>query len=170
MPQWSRAIVLVAGFFGTISGCDLTAGSDVHLLPEGFTGPVVLVFDDPTGIAPQHDTEGSVVYDIPSNGVLRLRSGVPPGGVYKKRFYYVDAAGSRTEIPYHENGGLQVFADIVGVTAWPVDGVEQQTRWAAYVVGDPSQRGDWTEQRIKATEDAIGAPPSIRVTQEDLLH
>lgn len=143
-------------------GCDLTDGSEVHLLPDGYTGPVVFVFSDPNGEETKLTPEGAVLYEVPPTGVLRLKAPAPEGGIYRKRYYYVRPDGTRQEIPYHADpDSLQVFADVVGVTGSAASEAGE-TRWAAYIVGVPDAKRDWVERRIRATEEALGVPPETR--------
>ncbi|MBK8150794.1 MAG: hypothetical protein IPK58_21985 [Acidobacteria bacterium] len=73
-----------------------------YLLPSGFTGPVLVVFDRPNG-KDFEQIDGTAIYRIPSNGILELRE---PATYIRRgeRFYYEDAGGSLSEIP-------QAFAD-----------------------------------------------------------
>ncbi|MBK7707325.1 MAG: hypothetical protein IPJ30_16640 [Acidobacteria bacterium] len=73
-----------------------------YLLPNGFTGPVVIAFDRPNGNNSE-EINGTKIYRIPGNGILELResaSYISRG----ERFYYEDAGGGLSEIP-------QAFAD-----------------------------------------------------------
>ena len=56
---WVLVVALLSAF-----GCG-ASGSMTHLIPEGYVGPVVIVFDDPKGKAPKRDENGGVVYEIP---------------------------------------------------------------------------------------------------------
>ena len=66
-----------------------------HLLPDGFTGPVVIVFGIFDG-SPSH--EGfQRLYRIPPGGVL-LTQLPPPAGLERERFFSVDPSAGRTEV------------------------------------------------------------------------
>ena len=140
----------------TVLGCH-TPGSMTHLLPDGYVGPVVIVFDDPNGKAPEHDEEGAVVYEIPPDGVLRLCTPAPEAGLYDVNYFYVRPDRTRQEIPRHvEQATLQVFAEVDGTTGEQEDG--NPIRWSAYVVGVPNERDNWGKVRGEATSHAIGIP------------
>ncbi len=139
-----------------IFGCRVS-GSVTHLLPAGYVGPVVIVFDNPNGEAPERDEEGGVVHEIPPDGVLRLSTPAPEAGLYDVNYFYVRPDGTRQEIPRHaDKRTLQVFAEVDGATDEQEDG--KPIRWSAYVVGIPNERDDWAQVRGEATSRAIGIP------------
>jgi hypothetical protein len=140
----------------SIFGCR-GSGSMTHLIPDGYVGPVVIVFDDPNGELPKHDEAGGAVYEIPADGVLRLSTPAPEAGLYDINYFYVRPDGTRQKLPHHvDKGTLQVFADGVGATGEQEDG--KPIRWTAYVVGVPNERDDWAQVRGEATSRAIGIP------------
>lgn len=146
----------------SIFGCRVS-GSITHLIPDGYVGPVVIVFDDPKGEAPKHDEKGGVVYEIPPDGVLRLSTPGLGAGIYDINYFYVRPDGSRRELPERvDSAVLQVFAVVDGATAG-----EREERpparwtWNAYVVGAPNEREDWVQVRGEATSRAIGIPGSL---------
>lgn len=143
----------------SIFGCRVS-GSITHLIPDGYIGPVVIVFDDPSGAPPGHDEEGGVVYEIPADGVLRLSTPAPEAGLYDVNYFYARPGGSRRELPQStDSSALQVFAVVDGATAG-----EKEERppdrwtWGAYIVGVPDERDDWVQVRGEATSRAIGIP------------
>jgi MFS family permease len=72
------------------------AEREVHLIPAGYEGPVVIVFGDSTG-APERREGRARLYEIPANGVLRTRFAANPGWG-RPDYFHVDAAGERTPI------------------------------------------------------------------------
>jgi hypothetical protein len=154
----SGAWVVIAGLL-SILGCRVS-GSITHLIPDGYVGPVVIVFDDPKGEAPKRDENGGVIYEIPPDGVLRLSTPAPEVGFYNISYFYVRPDGARREIPKRvDKAVLQVFAVVDGATNG-----EREKRpparwtWSAYIVGVPSNRDDWVQVRGEATSRAIGIP------------
>jgi hypothetical protein len=73
---------------------------EIHLLPEGFHGSVVIYFDMPNGQPPEHEGKARV-YRIPSNGILYTKMKdlgerwIPDG---HRRYYYVSKDSVRTQI------------------------------------------------------------------------
>ena len=72
------------------------AAPEIHLLPSGFTGPVVILFEQSDGAPPLMDGPARV-YQIPASGVLRTQFRDNPGWSSPK-YYYRDASGRRTSI------------------------------------------------------------------------
>lgn len=78
------------------AGCLVTRTD--YVIPAGFTGPVVIVFNDPLGGPVQKAGFLHERYDIRPDGVLRLRTELVDRWTMD-RFFYVDAQGRRTAIP-----------------------------------------------------------------------
>jgi hypothetical protein len=141
---------------------------EVHILPEDYVGPVVILFDQPLGEEIQRNNDGALVYRIPAGGVLCAKNAAPRAGLYSKRFYNEGPTGARQELPHRVSDGVtQVFADGYGVTevldGQPTGGV----RWLAYVVGVPSTRADWVQLRDAAVERAVrGTKQNCSAAQE----
>src|SRR4030095_11369099 len=153
---WALLLVVM---LGPVSGC-WASGSITHLIPDGYTGPVVIVFDDAKGVLPKRDHAGGIVYEIPRDGVLRLITPPPNPGVYKVTYFYVSPDGKRQKIPLDaDDGVLQIFADVSGATG--AEGGGKPIRWAAYIVGIANERDDWAKLRGEATSRAIGVPGAL---------
>jgi len=134
------------------------AGAITHLLPDGYTGPVVIVFGDAHGRPPGREGDGGVVYVIPPDGVLRLSTPPPDPGWYDMRYYYVRSDGTRQEIASHvDERTLQIFAEVDGMAGGRGNENEDAILWRAYVVGVPDERDDWVKEREEATSRAISA-------------
>jgi len=137
-------------------GCTALKGSEVHLIPEGYTGPVVILYGVQGGSSVQRDEHGTVIYRIPPDGVLRLQGSASAMGFYDKGYFYEAADGTRIELPYQAaTNVLQVFAAVEGVTELLDGEPTNSQRFQAYVVGVPGDRGGWAPLRDKATPDAI---------------
>jgi len=90
--------LLFVGILFSSSSCSLIPTDGVYLLPEGFRGGVVILFDQPYGI--RTETEGGrYVYLIPDDGVLRATNS-PPTGIIGRDYYFVAAGGQRMKIDY----------------------------------------------------------------------
>ena len=67
-----------------------------HLIPAGFEGPVVILFNDPLGAPAERDGRRRI-YRIPENGILRTQ--FPPNDGWSRPTYvYVDESGARSPI------------------------------------------------------------------------
>jgi len=89
MRRWTGLTVLCV----IAAAC---AEPEVHLIPAGFEGPVIIIFNDPNG-APMRREGRARRYDIPVSGVLRTQFG-PSSGFGRPDYEYVDSAGHRTAI------------------------------------------------------------------------
>lgn len=88
------------------------------------------------------------MYEIPSNGVLRLRTSAPAPGWYLVRYLYVAPGRALREISRGGNNDeLQVFRGVNGS-----DG--EGLRWTAYIVGTPGERENWFEIQEQAIREA----------------
>lgn len=111
---------------------------ELHLIPAGYEGPVVIIFDDPDGAPPEYEGE-SRLYEIPANGVLRTRFTRSDGWI-RPIYMYVDQQGERTPI---ENEGPcdDLPGDVVQICPMPqrfdfdADGQRVRTDYRAYIVG-----------------------------------
>jgi hypothetical protein len=72
------------------------AKPELHLIPDGFEGPVIIIYEDPNG-APLRMEGDTIRYDIPVSGVYRTQSKLNEGWG-RPDYEYVDAAGRRTPI------------------------------------------------------------------------
>lgn len=89
--------ILVTGVCLVLGSCKFAEDS-IWLIPEGYVGPVIIIFNQPEG-APKKYENGKRVYEIPENGILRTRFG-PNNGIQKHWYFYVNADGNRTPIEY----------------------------------------------------------------------
>lgn len=92
--------LLVAGIIVLLSSCMLTKPVVVtYLIPEKFEGVVVIIFNQQDGV-PENSDNGALIYKIPENGILRTQ-GPPLIGSHQNSFYYINANGVKSEIPYY---------------------------------------------------------------------
>jgi len=70
-----------------------------YLISEGFTGGVIILYNQPDGIMPETTKDGRIVYRIPNDGFLKVKSPLKRIA-YKFNYYFVDAADKRTPIEY----------------------------------------------------------------------
>jgi hypothetical protein len=76
--------------------------ADVYLIPNGYHGPVAVIFNQPGG--PEAEKEGNhFVYRIPQDGTLKTSTIEPNAGVAKDKYYYIDEKGNRVELIHGKN-------------------------------------------------------------------
>jgi hypothetical protein len=158
------AALLTATSINTAS-CGRSVASQIHLIPKGYTGPVVLVFNDATGQDTVRREGLSSVFDIPTNGILRLRSSSPDPQILLVHHYYVDADGTRREIPH---GGDENTVQVFGVEAGSVGSVDivnsgsrtthnNEETWMLYFIGAPASHSqtEWRRSRAEVLDSAL---------------
>ena len=70
----------------------------VFVLPAGFRGPVMVIYDQPNGARPKN-VDGEVVYAVPADGVVRTT--LPEEVLAGARVDFVD--GQRATLPQYHN-------------------------------------------------------------------
>ncbi len=73
----------------------------IYLIPEGYTGSVILLYDQQNGVEPETDKDGTIYYRVPKDGFLRAKSSGERER-YEVDYFYVDENGKRTELEYLE--------------------------------------------------------------------
>ncbi|MCP3103694.1 hypothetical protein LZ198_32910 [Myxococcus sp. K15C18031901] len=135
-----------------LGACSSRAAPEVHLLPAGYVGPVVILFDVPEG---QPVDARDRTYRIGPDGLLAVSAPENPGWQTEKelRFYYVNPDGSRERIPMgreRPEDSLQVFGRHVRTTFRETTTGGVSTRHVikahVYAVGVPSRMDDWLEE------------------------
>lgn len=121
------------------------AAPELHLIREGFEGPVLIIFNDPDGEPREYEGK-SRVYEIPPSGVLRTQ--FPPNDGWSRPVYmYVDEQGNRTRIvtgaPCEDLSGDPVQACLMARrSGLNVNRQHIQPEYDAYVVGRKGNRRD----------------------------
>ena len=156
--SYALAVLCIALF-----GCTKES-SETHLLPDGYTGPVVIVFRDPSGIS--LDTQKRErTFQLPSNGILRIKEAAPPDGIVRTEFFYVGGAQGKRELPAGKGKDeFQIFAEqdgTIGSVNWTKADGEVTMRgpgvqWTSYIVGVPSSRPDWIQLQREFVKAAVG--------------
>lgn len=78
--------------------CSNKAEDSVRLIPSGYTGPVLIIFNQSNGEKKEYE-DGKRIYRIPKSGVLRTQF-EPNYGITRHDFFYVDSTGNRIKIPF----------------------------------------------------------------------
>jgi hypothetical protein len=88
-------VVLIVGylFWHYTSSAD----DEIHLLPKGFTGIVIIRFNAKNGKEKSYE-DGKRVYKIPANGILDTKFDYNEGVINPPEFYYLEK-DKRTPIP-----------------------------------------------------------------------
>ena len=70
-----------------------------YLIPEGFTGGVIIVFNQPDGITPETTQDGKIIFRVPKDGLIKVKQPLEKTA-YKLNYYFVDEKGNKTPIEY----------------------------------------------------------------------
>jgi len=79
---------------------------EVYLIPQGYEGPVVIMFDEVDGQQVNYE-EKKRVYEIPTNGILYTQFKDQDKYVHME-FYYLTKKGDRTKV---EDVEIQLLSD-----------------------------------------------------------
>jgi len=86
--------------------------STVFVLPDGFRGYSWVAIEQPNGKAPEKDSEGRPIIEIPENGVLETKASVTPVALAKRElgFYFrEDRDNKQGRIPHISDNCRQLF-------------------------------------------------------------
>ncbi len=96
----------------------------IYLIPKGYTGDVIILFNQPDGVVPEVEN-GLYVYKIPENGILKVKT-KGYKGIVNKSYYYEDENNERQEIEYLRITGSR---DISGKPKDKFDGAINQNEY-----------------------------------------
>ncbi|MBX3297685.1 MAG: hypothetical protein KF762_18450 [Acidobacteria bacterium] len=130
------------------------AGESICLIPEGYEGPVFIIFGQKNGHPPKIE-DGRRVYVIPDDGVLKTTAEVN-FRIDNNKFYYVSPDGKRRRIEYLFPGGkawvdkpytedkidiskdeVYVFSDLMGGVT---NTMGKEVRFRQFLVGKPKEK------------------------------
>jgi hypothetical protein len=155
MSQIAR-LVISSGMCMVLMVCAVREDKELHIIPDGLVGPVVIIYGVPTCQKVKRSSDGGLVYRIPASGMLCVSNPVPNAGPYR-RIYLVESGGGNSHELLHgaDSTKLQVFRNISGVTN-RIDGKQiDDVRWQAYIVGVPSERSDWFQLLQMKMREAV---------------
>ena len=69
------------------------------LIPAGYEGSVIVLFNQPDGIELEKNTDGTIIYRIPADGFLKIKN-VFERKNYKFNYFYVDSQNSKIRLEY----------------------------------------------------------------------
>jgi len=147
------ALLLVVSM--TMPACGQTIEPEIHLLPAGFEGPVLIIFNQAEGAAPKYEEEARV-YEIPASGVLWTQFSDQSGWVPKgyPKFYHVSADGSRTKIERTrwedttDGGRVKAYGGSIGIAGGE--------RCTYYVICRRSELSKMGLQRERLVDSVFG--------------
>jgi hypothetical protein len=92
--------IVIAGIFVLANWFVFSrAEAEVHLIPDGYVGQVVIAFDRDEGTPEKYENK-TRVYEIPAIGILKSKFPRNDGTHHIWKFYYVKADGTKRDLPY----------------------------------------------------------------------
>jgi hypothetical protein len=137
MKIYKSLLVLVVLCFW---GCQKQYES-IRLIPKGFQGAIAIIYKAKSGkICPEE--KGAIVYEIPSNGILKVQREVFYGN-QEHDFYYVDSLGNREPIPYikdwnnvdKKSSKVVCFDETINSSELLIDGKKEPYKYSVFLIG-----------------------------------
>jgi hypothetical protein len=137
-----------------VSSCFKQAEPEMHLIPKGYKGPVIIVFGDREGKPVKYE-DGKRVYEISSDGVLRTQFKKQQGSIApgELKYYYYYGKG-REEIDYLQS--IQGVND----SAIYVFSKELSNSTVRYLVGKLSEGDSYYNALRKRIDELF--PPRVQ--------
>ena len=137
------------------SSCIQRADPEKHLIPKGFAGPVIIIYDQKDG-NPEKYNDGFRIYEIPENGILRTQFKHPSGWIaLGKLQYYYSGKNGLQELTYIERP-----ADVKDDGQIHVFNKESSVGTIRYLVGQLSD-GDKHFKNLRSKIDSL-FPPQVQ--------
>lgn len=135
-----------------IVSCINRAEPEMHVLPKGFQGYVIIVFNDPNGQDEKYE-DGFRVYEIPSNGILRTKFESQDGWIANGKLkYYYNSNGVKEEINY-----INLEKEAKDSSTNYVHGKELSKGCVRYIVS-PLNKGDTYFEEMNKKLDELFPP------------
>jgi hypothetical protein len=146
-----KKIATAITLFCTVS-CINRAEPEMHVLPKGFQGYVIIVFNDPNGQDEKYE-DGFRVYEIPSNGILRTKFEFQDGWIANGKLkYYYNSSGVKEEINY-----INLEKEAKDSSANYIHGKELSKGCVRYIVS-PLKKGDTYFEEMHKKLDELFLP------------
>jgi hypothetical protein len=135
--------------------CKNKVEGEIHLIPKGYEGPVIIVFNQKTGKPVKYEN-GSRVYEIPASGVLKTQFKEQEEGYISMdevKYLYTDNT-AREEIKY-----LQSVADANDSTQNYIFTLQLAKNNIRYLVGRVNKRAIYYDSLQKKLKEVF--PPVV---------
>lgn len=90
-----------------------TAEPETFIIPDGYKGKVMIVFEKPNGVTPKFERNRRI-YEIPKSGILVTQFKINEGFM-NRQFYYIDSFNQRIPIKYFKNEKEAELTSEVGI-------------------------------------------------------
>jgi hypothetical protein len=135
---FALAVLYSAGLY---TYWNLLVETEIYLVPQGYEGPVLVVFEQPSGVPAEYEGRARR-YTAPTNGVL-LTQVSRVKHAYQAEFFYVDEGGVRTRLFYRDGCSQGQASEMVIVC--PV-GQQTEPPTRGFIIASPNQQGDYYQE------------------------
>ncbi len=159
-----KIILLILNFCCFFASCQRTE-PEVFIIPKGFKGKVMVVFEKKNGVLPKLE-KNRRVYEIPNNGILVTQSMITEGFM-SRQFYYIDSLNQRIPLKSFKNEKEAESYDEIGIFysgragIYGNSGGLQSIIYQEFIVSDYKNLNsffteDYKKQFHKKLEQAVG--------------
>lgn len=135
-----KKTILKLFLFLFVFGCK-TKENEVVILPEGYTGYIVIIFGQEEGLQKKYEN-GKRVYEIPPSGILKTQFGADYGRSDFPEFYYGSHNGKELpiKIDWEDFSGSDVNATLFSVgKSYRDNGSNEPIEYVKAYIGTKSQ-------------------------------
>ena len=142
-------VMIIPLLIAVLLGCQSRGEDEVIIVPQGYTGYVLIIYGQKNGASPKYEDERRI-YEIPSDGILKTQFSNNPGWTNLPKFYY-GSISSENEIPfkieYEEvpTDSVAAFGGSAGYASRDLEG-KKGVRYLQYFVGTKSQMQEAADQ------------------------
>lgn len=135
--------------------CINTSSPEMHILPKGFQGYVIIIFNDPGGQDEKYEN-GYRVYEIPPNGILRTKFKSQDGWIMNGKLkYYYYSNGVKEEISF-----IKSVNEAADQSTKYVHSKELSKDCIRYIVSPLNKGDEYFEEMHKKLDELF--PPKVQ--------
>jgi energy-coupling factor transporter transmembrane protein EcfT len=139
--KWQISIALVPFLTTYIFYSISSPSNDIFLIPKGYTGQVIVYYDQAAGQKKEFEGEWRV-YKIPSNGQLETQFKLKGNSILlsDSKYFYVDSSNKRLEIKHYcDNCKIKDTLSIQVI--FGVLGTDQHGTYQTFSIDKPTRSG-----------------------------
>lgn len=141
-----------------LSSCINQAEPEIHLLPQGYTGSVIITFEDSMGTSTVYEG-GKRVYQVPASGILRTKFKERKKGFIADKdllFFYVDGKEKYPLKVIHEIQNHKIDESDTNIYVFRF---QNSDKMIAYLVGTLNNRSKYYQQLTNRIDSLF--PPKV---------
>lgn len=116
-----------------ITACNSGISEEIIILPQGFHGIAVIVYNSDSGMEEDLENEKRI-YKIPESGVYRADFEMPMNWLSRKYFYANDNGDSLKQIPVAEFGEGNKAGDLKILESYPMSDLTNSKRVYLFIL------------------------------------